>query len=312
MKFSPLHVAAAMPSVAYEITNTLVEQQQQRINDADRIGLAALHWAARWSDVDAVRTLLEYGADPNSRANDGMTPLFSTCSAGSIDSVHALLEMGADVDVTDIDGRSVLHYVGSAGVPLVATLSSKGADITRKSRYGRSPITESAVLDRRLVVAEMLHCISHTDLYRSSFQEAMLEAISFNSLSTVRTLLQMGATEDLHGYGNTYSNPLAAKNNGCEGTLHLTALYANIGIMELLTAANLRGVDAEARNIYGITPDDCFYNWRDEFCMIERAEPAEEEAAWYVCRYIEDSRSCLCESPARVVLQSWLWSLTLL
>jgi SMI1-KNR4 cell-wall/Ankyrin repeats (3 copies) len=63
--------------------------------------------AAIYSWPKIVRTLLEHGADPNARDEQGRTPLHHA-AMHSIDSTKLLLASGADVKARDRNGKSVL------------------------------------------------------------------------------------------------------------------------------------------------------------------------------------------------------------
>jgi ankyrin repeat protein len=58
-------------------------------------GLTALCAAAHRGQVDAVRVLLEAGADPNRATNNGLTPLAFARAYTHEEAVLALMEAGA-------------------------------------------------------------------------------------------------------------------------------------------------------------------------------------------------------------------------
>src|SRR5213593_2513696 len=61
-------------------------------------GWTGLHEAARRGHVDAVRLLLEYGANPNAReTGDNTYPLHWAAAHGHLEVVRALLDAGGDV-----------------------------------------------------------------------------------------------------------------------------------------------------------------------------------------------------------------------
>jgi hypothetical protein len=64
-------------------------------------GGTPLLFAAVKGKAQAVRLLLEKGADPNARGDDGRTPLHWAARAGSVESVEYLLRAGADPRATD-------------------------------------------------------------------------------------------------------------------------------------------------------------------------------------------------------------------
>lgn len=57
--------------------------------------------AARKSNVEAVKSLLAKGADPNAKTQYGATPIFFACDRGNAEIVKLLLDAGADPNVQD-------------------------------------------------------------------------------------------------------------------------------------------------------------------------------------------------------------------
>jgi ankyrin repeat protein len=64
-----------------------------------------LHAAAGAGHVDVVSLLLENGADPNAKADNGDTPFARAAHAGQSQAVRLLVEAGGDVD--DPPGRAL-------------------------------------------------------------------------------------------------------------------------------------------------------------------------------------------------------------
>lgn len=83
-----------------------------RIDCKDSDGNTALHRIARWpnaSDEVSMLYLLENGADPNARNNNGDTPLHLAAQQGSSKSAAMLLlSAGADPRLQNVAGRNVL------------------------------------------------------------------------------------------------------------------------------------------------------------------------------------------------------------
>jgi ankyrin repeat protein len=61
--------------------------------------------------VDAVKLLLEAGADPDAKTPDGDTALHLAAFDGKLDIVRALVEGGADMNVKDAAGKTALQVV---------------------------------------------------------------------------------------------------------------------------------------------------------------------------------------------------------
>jgi len=66
------------------------------IHATNALGNNALHIAADWGDVDAVRLLIAAGLDVNKQGEHGFTPLHCACAAGSLEVASLLLDAGAD------------------------------------------------------------------------------------------------------------------------------------------------------------------------------------------------------------------------
>jgi ankyrin repeat protein len=85
-------------------------------------GTTALHAGVR--HPDAVRLLLEHGADPNARdVRDNATPLHFAAANGTLDSARLLLDAGADVHGTgDVHNADVIGWAARAGNEAVVNL----------------------------------------------------------------------------------------------------------------------------------------------------------------------------------------------
>jgi ankyrin repeat protein len=73
-------------------------------NTKDDDGWTPLHWAAYRGHVDVVRVLLERGADPNAKNNKGSTPLHWAAYRGHVEILELMLECGADPRIADNGG----------------------------------------------------------------------------------------------------------------------------------------------------------------------------------------------------------------
>jgi hypothetical protein len=104
-------------------------------------GRTPLHWAAREDHVEVARLLLEHGADPNIQDKDGLTPLHVAAFYGHVEVVELLLEHGADPNIQDKYGDTLLHWAASKGrVDVVKLLLAHGANPTVKDKDGKTPL----------------------------------------------------------------------------------------------------------------------------------------------------------------------------
>ena len=174
--------------------------------------------AARSNNIEALTTMLDAGADCNSRrAADGMTALHEAAAAGALAAAQLLLEHGADVGAAlQVPASSErfnwqpLHFAAAEGhAPLVELLLARGADAAAAGYRRRTPFLEAA-------------WCGHT--------------------GAVRAFLDAGVPVDAHC------------DAGGATALHLAAWKARADVVALLLE---RGADARADGGSGFTPLHC-------------------------------------------------------
>ena len=154
--------------------NGMRDGQRNRFN---RLGSTAFMLAAKVTDVEAMRLLLEYGANPTIPSADGTTPLmvaaglaiwnpgedggsFTGQEAEVLEAVRITLEGGNDVNARNYRGETALHGVGFRGVNIVLDyLVDQGADLASLTVDGWSA----------LAIARGL---SYTDFYKAQVHTA--------------------------------------------------------------------------------------------------------------------------------------------
>ena len=111
--------------------------------------------AALSGDVTLMRLLLEHGADPNLRTNDGATPLmaaaginwvvaqtYSRSDAEYLDAARLCLERGNDVNAVNSQGFTAMHGAANRGFDaMIKLLAGHGAKLDVKDKQGRTPMT---------------------------------------------------------------------------------------------------------------------------------------------------------------------------
>ncbi|KAK1902616.1 BRCA1-associated RING domain protein 1 [Dissostichus eleginoides] len=108
-------------------------------------GESPLHLAAIKGDVEAVKGLLEQGADPNLKDNAGWTPLHEACNLGHLPVVEVLVSGGALLNTPGYQNDSPLHdAVRNRRPAIVKLLLEQGASQNVLNRCGKRPADYAA------------------------------------------------------------------------------------------------------------------------------------------------------------------------
>ncbi|CAL1146769.1 unnamed protein product [Cladocopium goreaui] len=115
---SPLHMAAMFGFP--EALRSLL-QSGADLNVTSQSGLQAIHAAAIAGHADVVEILVEHGADPNSRHGfAGNSPLHFAAEMGHLSVVRRLCDLKADVEAEKMQGGTALHTAADTNNAAVA------------------------------------------------------------------------------------------------------------------------------------------------------------------------------------------------
>lgn len=127
-------------------------QQGADVNAPHGDGMSALHWAAERGDAEMTAMLLYAGANVAAVTRIGQyTPLHLASRTASGPVVDALLKAGADVNARSTNtGVTPLHLAAESGnAAVVTTLVEKGADVNaREAEWGQTPLIFAAAQNR--------------------------------------------------------------------------------------------------------------------------------------------------------------------
>ena len=157
-------------------TNGMKDGQRNRLN---RLGATPFFLAAKVTDTEAMRVLVEAGADTVTPNADGTTPLMVAAGlaiwnpgedGGSLpgqedevlEAVKMCVELGNDLNAVNYRGETALHGAAFRGANnVVAFLVEEGADLDARTDRGYSPL---AIADG----------FSYSDFYKAQKHTASL------------------------------------------------------------------------------------------------------------------------------------------
>lgn len=119
--FTTLGLAAFLGGA--EAVRVLLERGADADDDADNpFGVRPVHAASAAHDHETLRLLLEAGADPNLRQKGGFVPLHEAAHSDDVAMARLLLEHGADPALAADDGRDAIRIAADDGSTRVAAL----------------------------------------------------------------------------------------------------------------------------------------------------------------------------------------------
>ena len=144
-------------------------------NEAQGDGMTALHWAARHGDGEMARLLITAGANVEAGTRIGRyTALHLAGRAGSAPVVEALLAAGADVHAaTTNTGVTPLHLAAESGSPdAIRILVEGGADVDgREDAWGQTPLIFAAARNRPEAIHTLLELGADASLAESVIED---------------------------------------------------------------------------------------------------------------------------------------------
>lgn len=153
--------------VTPELNVTYTENSDAPLNILevyDNDNQSPLHRAARHNRIKAAELLIQYGANVNSKALNGITPLLCACFGQHIEMIDLLIQYGARLDEpcyvgsgNMTDGATALHMVCQRNLPdVVVALINRGASLRATNIHGLTPLHYALYSNSNVEIIELL------------------------------------------------------------------------------------------------------------------------------------------------------------
>jgi len=193
-------------------------QKGANVNTAEADGTTALHWASHRDDVASADLLIRAGAKVNAANDLGATPLWTASLNGSAAMVRRLLEAGANPNAALLLGETTVMVASRSGNPdVVEQLLAKGANVNARAARGQTALMW-AVAQRHPDVVKVL--LAHgADVHARSEVWSQVMAVPPHGLPQYNRSIPHGGDTALM---------FAARAGDLASAKHLVAAGANV------------------------------------------------------------------------------------
>ena len=147
----------------------------------------------RANDLAGLKGLLDQGANTNTVDDRQITPLMYAAEIGSTDAMRTLIDRGADVNAQNAFGSTALMWSVSDPVK-VRLLLDHGADVNKVAKSGRTALIVAAFTNPSAEVVGLLLAKGAKVAVMDERHVTPLNAATFgNDTATIRLLLNAGA-----------------------------------------------------------------------------------------------------------------------
>ena len=166
------------------------------IQNATNIKNITLHIVIRKGDLEAVRNLLETGADVNATGNELFYPLHIAVSQGYMDIVKLLLEHQAQVNVKDSYDSTPLHIAVLKGhTDIIKLLIVYGADVNAKTKNNKiTPLHIAVATGQEETTNYLIDHGADVNAKISNGEKPLHLALKQDDFQIIGKLLSNGAT----------------------------------------------------------------------------------------------------------------------
>lgn len=170
-------------------------------NTMDVPGRTTILHAVDSHNVQALRIVLDAGADPNPQMPQGLfrsSPVTAASFGGLAEMIKLLAQFGANIDAVNPEGRTALQAVAvTQNVECAAILLQRGADMDHLSRNGCTPLMTAISHNKHAVLRVFL-----SNKYVSRMKGSqLLPIIAQHADSETMSILASSQSFNLNGIG---------------------------------------------------------------------------------------------------------------
>lgn len=156
----------------------LLQDPRLKIDQKDKDGWTALHWAS-WSGLDRLsEMLIEKKADINNKEDNGFTPLMLAAMRGNIQVAALLLEKGADMNAVNKFGKTALQLAEEGAT------AYQGSFKLTKTKVSKAPLDTFTEAYEKVVSTT-------SPAHATEFMEAMKTAVGRQAFVETDYVLQV-------------------------------------------------------------------------------------------------------------------------
>jgi ankyrin repeat protein len=156
-----------------------------------------LYAAIRSGDMAGLKALLDSGISANAADGRQITPLMDAAEVGSADAMRLLLDRGAEVNAQNALGATALMW-SAADLNKVRLLLDHGADVNKAARSGRTALMLAAFTNPSAEAVRLLLAKGPNVNAADGRQWTALNAAAFgNDTASLRMLLEAGADPNI-------------------------------------------------------------------------------------------------------------------
>jgi ankyrin repeat protein len=208
-------------------------------NSRNGLEFTPLYVASASYQMDVMAELIKAGANPDAESNYG-TPLMFAAMSGNITGAKILLDKGANINTARNDGMTILMMASYSGNPLfVGELLKRNVEANAKDDNGSNALSYAARAGNDQVVQLLVNAGIDVDVFDNDHMTPLLEAAKAGRVGIVQTLLKHKADPN-------------KKDKSGQTALLLAAKYTDEP--ELVHALLSAGANKNSTDSAGVTP----------------------------------------------------------